>query len=124
MAKPLLVDTTYLLSIFSIRVDLPRCEEIFPKLVSRRTVFYNPLPVVEARWIALRLAKKLGSHVLERFRLGGKALLNDGRSRPTSTTSYKIVSIANSSILHLSDYFDRMIVVTAYTYSCTLSDGG
>ncbi len=114
MLKALLVDTTYLLPIFGIRVDLPRYEELFPKLLSKAMVFYNPISLIEIKWIALKLAKKLGNVVLERYRIGLRALLNDDRLRPTQLTNHDIETVADSLIPHLGDYFDRLIVATAY----------
>ncbi len=120
MVKAILLDTTYLLPIFGVRIGLPRFEECFPKLLTKHTVLYNPLSIVEAKWIALRLAKRMGRIVLDRFRLGLKALQNDDRLRPTEVTSYEIEEIADSLIPYLSDYFDRIILSTAYVHGYAL----
>jgi len=58
VGEDLLLDTTYLLPILGIRMSLKGFSELFPKLLDDYTVFYNPVSLVEAKWVMLRLAKK------------------------------------------------------------------
>ncbi len=115
-----LLDTTYLLPILGINVKLKNFEHYFRRLLKKYRVVYNPASLIEAKWIALHLAKKFGSHILERYRLGLRALSSDPRISPTVITNYEIEEVADKLIDVLSDYFDRIILATAYVNRYTL----
>lgn len=43
----LLLDTTYILPIFGIKVKLKDFEKVFPKLLNERSVMYTPISIVD-----------------------------------------------------------------------------
>lgn len=112
----LLLDTTYLLPVFGVGVGLRRYEELFPRLLERYFVLYNPVSVVEAKWIVLRLCRReprRRADLLEAYRRGLRALLGDERLHQTPLTSPEIEEIADRLLAEVRDYFDRIIYVTA-----------
>ncbi len=121
----ILLDTTYLLPIFRIRVRLERYEEVFPQLLEGYDVLYTPLSLVEAKWVVLSISR--GSHsererYLEAFRRGLKALLHEERLTQTIVTSPEIERVADVLLIKggIKDYFDRMIYATATFYDAAL----
>ena len=118
VGEDLLLDTTYLLPILGIRMSLKGFSELFPKLLDDYTVFYNPVSLVEAKWVVLRLAKKEPQKrgaLLKRFRTGLEALLRDKRLVQSELTSPSVEEIADLLLIEvgLADYFDRIIYATA-----------
>ena len=55
----LVLDTTYLLPIFKIKVKLKYYDSIFPTLTEKYIVLYNPISIIEAKWIVLKLCRKI-----------------------------------------------------------------
>lgn len=116
MAEPLLLDTTYLLPIFGIDVRLAGFEDKFPKILNAYDVHYNPISLVEAKWISLRLGRGTDrKKFLEKYRSGVEALLADKRISQTRVTDGAIELVADSLLAddEVEDYFDRMIYATA-----------
>ncbi len=118
--EALLLDTTYILPILGIGVKLENFEHYFKELLDRYRVLYNPVSLIEAKWIVLHLAKKLSYDVLKRYRLGLLALSSDPRISPTAITSYEVEEVADKLLEALNDYFDRIILATAYVNGYTL----
>ena len=113
----LVLDTTYLLPIFGVSIKLPRFKELFPKILSRYRVLYNPVSIIEAKWIVLGLSrgKQERSLALARYRRGLKTLLLGKRLIQTVLTSPEIEEVADELLIAagLQDYFDRIIYATA-----------
>jgi len=124
MIERLLLDTTYLLPIFGVYVKLEGYEELFPKVLDEFTVMYSPISLIESKWIILSLAKNFKSRrsvLLESYRKGLKAILNDERLTPTETTSPDIEEVADKLLeLGVKDYFDRMIYASSTCYNAIL----
>ncbi len=119
------IDTTYILPLFGVRAGLESFEEVFPKFLSSFEVYYSPLSLVEAKWIVLRLARRLSYEVrgrlLHEYRLGLDTLLYDSRLKQTVITNSDIEEIADKLLdLGVHDYFDRMIYATACYYRAVL----
>jgi len=77
MVNTIVIDTTYLLPIFGISIKLKDFEKFFPKLINMYKVLYNPISIVEAKWMIMRLIRRnpgLRDKLLERFRVGLKTL--------------------------------------------------
>ena len=55
MVEPLLLDTTYLLPVFGIDVGLARFETRFPEMLDEDDIRYNPVSLLEAKWMHLRI---------------------------------------------------------------------
>lgn len=136
-----LLDTTYLLPLLGGEVDLPDYEELYPKFFKTLNTVYNPLSLVEAKWIVLRLARKQdkmkreeeeGKSSSSSFRremlqsyLKGLAVLSSSDDAPVqlgALTSHDIESVADELLtsFEITDYFDRMIYATASVHSFTL----
>ena len=116
--EELVLDTTYLLPIFGIDVRLKGFGELFPRLLASYAVLYNPVSLVEAKWIVLKLVKKEPQKrdiLLGRFRRGLEALLRDDRLGQTELTSPEIEEVADLLLTRtgIADYFDRLIYATA-----------
>ena len=121
----LVLDTTYLLPIFGIGVELEGFETLFPQLLGEYEVLYNPLSVVEVKWISLRLGKddpSMRERLLVAFTKGLKALLGDERLKQTELTNPEIEKTADILLLNadVKDYFDRMIYATAVNRDASL----
>ncbi len=121
----LLLDTTYVLPVFGIMVDLEKFQTVFPKILNNYSVTYNPISIIEAKWIVLKLAKadiRQRERILQAYRTGLKALQNDGRLKPTVLTTDFIEEICDRLLLreNLKDYFDRVIYATAAHHNFAL----
>jgi len=122
----ILLDTTYLLPIFGININFQGYENYFPKILTKFNVFYNPISIIEAKWIVLSITKHYGkeerSRRLARFRIGLHSLLWDRRISPTPLTNPDIEEFADRLLieLNLKDFFDRIIYSTAKYYDAIL----
>ena len=108
----LVLDTTYLLPIFKIKVKLKYYDSIFPTLTEKYIVLYNPISIIEAKWIVLKLCKKNPSKktvFLKAFREGLKALTHSDINQTVLTNS-TIEETADNLLLKIGikDYFDRI----------------
>jgi len=113
-----LLDTTYLLPVFGIDVGLQDFSNLFPRLLDKYSVMYNPVSIVEAKRIVLRLSRGDPSRkelLLKAYRLGLRALLSDRRLKQTDLTNPDVEEIADELLLKagVKDYFDRVIFATA-----------
>jgi len=114
----LLLDTTYILPLLGIHIpQLKEYEEKFPDLLVKFNVLFNPLSLVEAKWVLLRLIKTSDAQhrhiILDRFRLGVKTILKSDKLYQTKLTSYETEKYADALLGVINDYFDRMIIATA-----------
>lgn len=120
----LLIDTTYLLPFFGVSVELVQFESRFEDVLGTYEVSYNPVSLVEAKWIVLKIIRRDPSSknaLLTSYRTGLKVLESDGRLRETALTSDAVETAADD--LHeagMKDYFDRMIYATASERGCAL----
>lgn len=116
MAERLLLDTTYFLPLFGIDVRLAGFENRFPKILDEYEVCYNPVSLLEAKWISLRLGRGASRNkFLEAYRSGLATILADKRISQTKLTN-ATVELAADQLLAVDgvrDYFDRMIYATA-----------
>ncbi len=122
-----LLDTTYLLPIFGISVNLKNFEKHFPKLLTTSDVLYTPVSIVEAKWVILRLTKKTHESnerkkILNAYRIGLRILFGDGRLTQTYLTNPDIEEIADQLLIdvNISDFFDRIIHATVIHYDTVL----
>ncbi len=121
----LLLDTTYLLPAFGIALKLDGFNERFPKVLETHNVSYNPISLVEAKWVVLRLSRQRPADrakLLERYRLGLRVLLGDERLRQTEVTNETVERVADGLLVdnQTKDYFDRTIYGTACAGDCML----
>lgn len=121
----LLLDTTYILPIFGLKVELKGFQTTFPRLLNTRPVVYNPVTIVEAKWIVLKLVRKnpaSGDALLRAYRSGLRALQSDERLKQTVLTDDAIEEVADRLLTQakLKDYFDRLIYATSSHLGCTL----
>ena len=63
--KKLLLDTTYLLSLFKIEMSGFSSEDLEALLNSGIDLYYNPVSLIEVKWVILRLTKRKGSKLKE-----------------------------------------------------------
>jgi len=121
---PILLDTSYLLPLFGVSVDLETFNELFPKLLEKFEVLYNPVSLVEGKWIVLKIAFRqpsLKDRLLKAYRLGLKSLLSDDRLKQTELTSPEMEEVADVLLEKgVRDYFDRVIYATAVVREATL----
>ena len=116
MAEPLLLDTTYLLPVFGIDVGLAKFETRFPEILDGYDIRYNPVSLLEAKWISLRIGRHSErDRFLARYRSGLGAIMTDKRMKQTRLTDSAVELIADRLLTEnrLNDYFDRMIYATA-----------
>jgi hypothetical protein len=123
MAEPstrqiLLLDTTYLLPIFGFQIDIEDFELTFSKVLREFLVKYNPIALIEIKWLVLRMIKKNRSKMdslLSAYRSGLTALGDDKRLSQTPITDSTVEQIADELLerRHVKDYFDRVTYATA-----------
>lgn len=121
----LLLDTLYILPLLGLQVpQLKDYEEKFPKMLIKFRILFNPLSLVEAKWVLLKLMKSRDiphkNTILERFRIGIKTILKSERLHQTEFTSYEIEKYADTLLGVINDYFDRMIIATAKVCNAVL----
>ena len=114
----ILIDTTYILPLFGIKIKLEGIEVRLPEIFKKYKVIYSSLSIVEAKWIILKLIKKYPSKkdiFLKSFRNGLKVLLTEENIYKTRLTTPEVEDIADLLLLKagIKDYFDRMIYATA-----------
>ena len=116
MVEPLLLDTTYLLPVLGIDVGLAKFGTKFPKILDGYDIRYNPVSLLEAKWIGLRIGRRSDrDKFLARYRSGLGAIMTDKRMMQTRLTDDTVELIADRLLIdnRLDDYFDRMIYATA-----------
>jgi hypothetical protein len=116
LVEPLLLDTTYLLPVFGIDVGLAKFETKFPEILDEYDIRYNPVSLLEAKWISLRIGRHSDrDKFLARYRSGLGAIMTDKRMKQTRLTDGAVELIADRLLTdnRLNDYFDRMIYATA-----------
>ena len=121
----LLLDTTNILPVFGLAVELNNFGTLFTGPLSSYSTFYNPASLMEAKWIVLGLTRRDPAKrglLLEAYRTGLKALLTDERLMQTALTSDKVEKIVDEPVLKESvkGYFDRLIYGTAAERNCIL----
>ncbi len=121
----ILIDTTYILPLFGIKIKLEDIEVRLPEIFKKYKVIYSPLSIVEAKWIILKLIKKYPSKkdiFLKSFRNGLKILLVEENIYKTRLTTPEVEDIADLLLLkaEIKDYFDRMIYATAVSQESIL----
>ena len=114
----LLLDTSYLLPVFGIRLELRDFEKAFPNVLRKYSVIYNPASLVEAKWIVQKLRKEnhnAGEGLLQAYRSGLRALASEPRLRQSILTDEMVEQIADRLLLkeNLRDYFARLVYATA-----------
>ena len=117
----ILLDTSYILPLFGIDVDIDGIKENFPKVLREFEVYYSPLSLIEAKFILLRLLKD-GINLLEDYRIGLSSILNEDLLKPTPLTNSEIEKVADKLLIDkgLRDYFDRMIYATSVVFQLAL----
>jgi PIN domain nuclease of toxin-antitoxin system len=118
MVDSLLLDTTYLLPLFGIESGLSNFNESFRRLLSNYQLSYNPLSLVEAKWLVLKVAKKKRGRLqsfLDYYREGIGALAKESAIKKTQVTDENVEKLSDSLLTEagLRDYFDRQIYSTA-----------
>ena len=121
----LLLDTTYILPIFGLNIELRDFEKTFLRLLKSYSVMYNPISLVEAKWVILKLIRNNQSStapLLRAYRLGLNALQEEHRLRSTTLTNDGIEVMADELLMktEIRDYFDRLIFATATHYNYLL----
>jgi hypothetical protein len=121
----ILLDTTYLLPIFGVKLEYRDFEANFPNALEKYSVRYNPVSLIEAKWTVLRISRRNRDKrdvLLQSFRTGLMSLERDKRFQATAFTNDTIEE--SSDILltkqNLSDYFDRQIYSTAVYHESIL----
>lgn len=123
-AESVLADTTYLLPLFGVVLKLPRFKEVFPRLVENFTLYYNPVSLVEAKWIILKLARRKpqsSRKLLDSYIKGLVIILDSESFQPLPLTSPEIEEESDRLLKEgLRDYFDRLLYATAAVHGMTL----
>lgn len=125
MAESLLIDTTYLLPLFGLESQLSDYNVAFPRLLEDYDVKYNPISLLEAKWLVLRLAKKRKNEratFLKYYRQGIGAIYKEEKLQQSAFTAESVEALSDRILieLELKDYFDRQIYSTAAQLSCIL----
>jgi len=118
MADSLLLDTTYLLPLFGLESRLPNFDDSFRQLLSDYEVKYNPVSLLEAKWLVLRLARRKKAQLetfLNYYREGIRVITKGEPIVQTAFTEEKVEGLSDKLLIEadLRDYFDRQIYSTA-----------
>ncbi len=121
MSRILLLDTTYILPLLGIDVEIKGLKDDFTKVLEKYEVYYNPISLIETKFIALQLLKD-GIDVLEDYKIGLSRVLLEDRLKQTPLTNPEIETIADKLLIdkNVKDYFDRMIYATAVALELSL----
>ncbi|MGI0079740.1 MAG: hypothetical protein ACRECH_08950 [Nitrososphaerales archaeon] len=125
MVDSLVLDTIYLLPIFGLESRLPNFNNSFHQLLMDYDVRYNPVSLLEAKWLVLRLAKKKRGELetfLKYYREGIGAIEKEDKIRQTAFTDENVEELSDKVLINaeLGDYFDRQIYSTAARLNCLL----
>jgi len=117
----ILLDTSYLLPFFGVDVEIEGLKENFLRVLERCEVYYSPISLIEAKFIALQLLKD-GINLLDDYRIGLIRISAEDCLRPTPLTTPEIEEIADKLLIdeNVKDYFDRMIYATAVAFKLVL----
>ncbi len=118
MVDELLLDTSYLLPVFGVKLEYRDFELVFSRLHQRYALRYNPVSLIEAKWILLKHSKRVPSQrdaLLRAYRKGLLSLGKDPRFQSSILTSDPIEELSDTLLtqLNVTDYFDRQIYSTA-----------
>lgn len=122
----LLLDSTYLLPIFRIGLELSSFESTFTELPIRYAVKYNPVSLIETKWVIIKRCKEMKDgereETLRNYRKGLISLQRDPALLSTNLTNGVIEELSDSLLTkyHIRDYFDRQIYSTAAYLRCVL----
>lgn len=115
----LLLDSTYLLPIFGISLELQDFESVFTRLPDNYVVKYNPVSLIETKWTVIRRSRKMKDRreeLLQSYRQGLVSIQQrDSSLQSTSLTNEAIEEFSDVLLtqFHIQDYFDRLIYSTA-----------
>ncbi|RLG78756.1 MAG: hypothetical protein DRO40_13555 [Thermoprotei archaeon] len=122
----LFLDTTYILPILGVKVELKDYTKYFPQVYSFYETYYSPVSLIEAKWIIIKIIKNLKNieyrqKLLYEYRSGLNLLINDNKLRQSTLTNSLIEELADQLWeFGIKDYFDRMIYATASYYRAIL----
>lgn len=108
-----LLDTSFLLPVFGVDVDVPRFKEQLLHLSKEAELLVNSLSILEAKWIILRISKKR-QDVLEEFKKGLNLVTRGETLRIVPFYSPEIDTVATFVYRHHRDYIDCSILASAY----------
>lgn len=116
MKPKVLLDTTYILPLFGIAIDIPGFEAGFPKLLKKASVAVNSLSILESKWKVLKISDR-EPKVLERFSEGLLSLTAAGEIEIIEFHLPRIDVVATSLYSSHKDYFDCSIASTAILFT-------
>ena len=111
--KKVLLDTTYILPLLGIEIDIPNLREKIISLAKNFKLMLNSLSILEAKWKILKLAKKESS-VLESFSEGLLFLTKGEVFEIIPFYTYEVDLIATTLYKYHKDYIDCSILASAY----------
>jgi len=122
--KKLLLDTTYLLPLFKIEISGFSSEDLEALLNSGIDLYYNPVSLIEVKWVILRLTKRKGSKLKELRSIYSETieyLLTSDEIKRTIMINGEISRLEDELYdMGLRDFFDRIIVATAKVFTGNL----
>jgi len=111
--KKVLLDTTYILPLLGIEIDIPNLREKIISLAKNFKLMLNSLSILEAKWKILKLAKKEPS-ILESFSEGLLFLTRGEVFEIIPFYTYEVDLIATTLYKYHKDYIDCSILASAY----------
>ena len=121
MKNKILIDTTYLLPLFGIEIEKFSLQNMQYLLEVDAEVIYNPISLIEIKWVILKLTKK-NKKTLKQMR----ETYNETLEYLTTTDEIKQTPLITPEISQLEDKlndhgikdcFDRIITATAKIYA-------
>jgi PIN domain nuclease of toxin-antitoxin system len=122
----LLLDSTYLLPIFGIKLELQDFETTFTRLSENYIVRYSPASLIETKWAIIKRSRRLKEAErrlsFTNYRQGLLSLQRDPTLQSTPLTNEVIEDYSDLLLLqyHVQDYFDRQIYSTSVFLRCVL----
>ena len=108
-----LLDTSFLLPVFGVDIDVPDVRNQLLRLSRKFTLLINSLSILEAKWIILKLSRRK-PEVLESFRDGLNLVVRGGEFRVVPFYLPEIDAVATDIYVHHRDYIDCSILASAY----------
>lgn len=116
MKNKVLIDTAYLLPIFNIDISISDFDSLFLKLLDTYDVYYNPISLIEAKQIMLKLMKNDKENkegYLNSYIKGLRTIIKDGRLKQTEITNPSIEELSDNLMKEIKNYYRRTIYATA-----------
>lgn len=115
-----LLDTSYILPVFGVDVDVPDVRKQLLHISRKATLLVNSLSILEAKWIVLKLSKR-SPGILDSFKSGLEFIVMGKGFSVIPFHLPEIDFVATGVYLHHRDYIDCSILASAHVEADVLA---